>query len=332
MLNKQNIIGCATVMLLTAGLLAACSTDDDGIDNGGGAAEIRLNADCWQVMKGTRAATFDNATQLQASSFACYAYEDGTTTQYISGSTVSYSDSQWTFDDVKHYWPASGALNFFAYMPADFSGTYCTFDPTAYDASDNADGYSDDSPRIVCTNLPVSFTVGSDDTQELIFAYTADQDKFGTNSTLQPTPGYVGLTFKHPFARVCFKLSEASGTHVTVNSVTVSGIKNNGTCTFDGSTIVWTPSGDATALTVSGIPATNTPATGNDFYLVVPQTFASNITFTVNATWTDWSNVTKNVSATVNVGSWVAGYSYTYTLTLDKFALTVDAKKFTEQW
>lgn len=331
MLNKQNIIRCAIVTLATA-LLAACSSDDVTDNGGGGATEICLNADSWRVMEATRAVTYDSDAQLQASSFACYAYEDGTTTQYISGSKVSYSDSQWTFDDGKHYWPASGALNFFAYMPANLSGTHCTFDPMAYDASDNADGYSDDSPRIVCTDLPVSFTVGSDDTQELIFAYTADQDKFGTNSTLQPTPGYVGLTFKHPFARVCFKLSEASGTHVTVNSVTVSGIKNNGTCTFDGSTIVWTPSGDATALTVSGIPATNTPATGNDFYLVVPQTFASNITFTVNATWTDWSNVTKNVSATVNVGSWVAGYSYTYTLTLDKFALTVDAEKFTEQW
>jgi hypothetical protein len=328
MLNKQNIIRCATVMLLTAGLLAACSTDDDIIDNGGGGAtEIRLNADCWRVMEATRAVTYDSDAQLQASRFACYAYEDGTTTQYISGSTVSYSDSQWTFDDGKHYWPASGALNFFAYMPANLSGTYCTFDPTAYDASDNADGYSDDSPRIVCTDLPVSFTVGSDNTQEPIFAYTADQDKFGTNSTLQPTPGYVGLTFKHPFARVCFKLSEASGTHVTVNSVTVSGIKNNGTCTFDGSTITWIPTGDATNLVISG-----TPATGDDCYLVIPQTFASNITFTVNATWTDWSNVTKNVSASVNVGSWVAGYSYTYTLTLDKFALTVDAEKFTEQW
>lgn len=315
-------------MLLTAGLLAACSTDDDIIDNGGGGAtEIRLNADCWRVMEATRAVTYDSDAQLQASRFACYAYEDGTTTQYISGSTVSYSDSQWTFDDGKHYWPASGALNFFAYMPANLSGTYCTFDPTAYDASDNADGYSDDSPRIVCTDLPVSFTVGSDNTQEPIFAYTADQDKFGTNSTLQPTPGYVGLTFKHPFARVCFKLSEASGTHVTVNSVTVSGIKNNGTCTFDGSTITWIPTGDATNLVISG-----TPATGDDCYLVIPQTFASNITFTVNATWTDWSNVTKNVSASVNVGSWVAGYSYTYTLTLDKFALTVDAEKFTEQW
>lgn len=327
MLNKQNIIGCATVMLLTAGLLAACSTDDNGIDNGGGATEIRLNADSWRVMEATRAVTYDSDADLQDDAFKCYAYEDGTTTQYISGSTVSYSDSQWTFDDGKHYWPASGALNFFAYMPASLTNTCCDFDPTAYDSSSNPDGYSDGTVRITCTSLPVSITAGNDNTQELILAYTEDQDKFGTNSTLQPTPGYVGLTFKHPFARVCFKQSEANSSNVTINSVTVSGIKNNGTCTFDGSTIVWTPSGDATALTVSG-----TPATGNDFYLVMPQTFASNLTFTVNATWTDWSNVTKNVSASVNVGSWVAGYSYTYTLTLDKFALTVDAQKFTEQW
>lgn len=324
MLNKQNIIRCAIVTLATA-LLAACS-GDDVTDNGSGATEIRLNADCWRVMEGTRAVTYDSDTQLQASRFACYAYEDGTTTQYISGSTVSYSDSQWTFDDGKHYWPASGALNFFAYMPADLSGTHCTFDPTAYDASANADGYSDDSPRILCTNLPVSFTVGSDNTQELIFAYTADQDKFGTNSTLQPTPGYVGLTFKHPFARVCFKLSEASGTHVTVNSVTVSGIKNNGTCTFDGSTITWIPTGDATNLVISG-----TPATGDDCYLVIPQTVGS-VTFTVNATWDDWSEVTKDVSTTVAVGTWAAGTSYTYSLTLSKEALIVDDTKYTEQW
>lgn len=319
-------------LLLTAGLLAACSADDNTIGGDDGAKEIRLNADCWRVMEATRAVTYDSDAQLQASSFACYAYEDGTTTQYISGSTVSYSDSQWLFNDGKHYWPSEGALNFFAHMPASLTNTCCEFDPTAYDSSSNPDGYSDGTVRIKCTSLPVSITVGNDNTQELILAYTEDQDKFGTNSTLQPTPGYVGLTFKHPFARVCFKLSEASGTHVTVNSVTVSGIRNNGSCTFDGSTITWTPTGGATALTVSGIPATNTPATGNDFYLVVPQTFASNLTFTVNATWTDWSNVTKDVSASVNVGTWAAGTSYTYSLTLSKEALTVDAEKFTEQW
>lgn len=321
-------------MLLTAGLLAACSTDDDGIDNGGGATEIRLNADCWRVMEGTRAVTYDSDAQLQASSFACYAYEDGTTTQYISGSTVSYSDSQWTFDDGKHYWPASGALNFFAYMPADLIGTYCTFDPMAYDASDNADGYSDDSPRIVCTNLPVSFTVGSDDTQELIFAYTADQDKFGTNSTLQPTPGYVGLTFKHPFARVIFKLSEESGTDVTINKITVTAadgtavVKNNGTCTFNGTTATWTPTGDAANFVVSGSPATHDTRA----YLVIPQTFSTNLKFTADVTWNEWLEVRRDISATVTVDSWAPGTSYTYSITLNKNAMKVETTKYTEQW
>ncbi len=311
-------------MLLTAGLLAACSTDDDGIDNGGGATEIRLNADCWQVMKGTRAATFDNATQLQdeTGGFMCCVYDYGTTTPYFDAVSVIYDNEEdaWKFQDGKHYWPATGALDFFAYMPATLP-SYIT------DVSDVAGQvtYTSGNPQFKCVSLPVT-NAGQDGIKEFIFAMAANQDK-----THQGATG-VALNFMHPFARVCFKQSEANSSNVKINSVTVSGIKNNGTCTFDGSTIVWTPSGDATALTVSGIPATNTPATGNDFYLVVPQTFASNITFTVNATWTDWSNVTKDVSATVNVGSWVAGYSYTYTLTLDKFALTVDAEKFTEQW
>lgn len=313
-------------LLLTAGLLAACSADDNTIGGDDGAKEICLNADCWRVMEATRAVTYDSNAQLQASSFACYAYENGTTTQYISGSTVSYSDSQWTFNDGKHYWPSEGALNFFAHMPASLTNTCCEFDPTAYDSSSNPDGYSDGTVRITCTSLPVSITAGNDNTQELILAYTEDQDKFGTNSTLQPTPGYVGLTFKHPFARVCFKLSEASGTHVTVNSVTVSGIRNNGSCTFDGSTITWTPTGGATNLVISG-----TPATGDDCYLVIPQTVGS-VTFTVNATWDDWSEVTKDVSTTVAVGTWAAGTSYTYSLTLSKEALIVDDTKCTEQW
>lgn len=311
-------------LLLTVGLLAACSADDNTIGGDGRQEEIQLTANCWQVM--TRAATYDSDTDLQDDAFKCYAFVDGETTQYISGSTVSYSDSQWTFDDGKHYWPSEGALNFFAHMPASLTNTCCEFDPTAYDSSSNPDGYSDGTVRITCTSLPVSITAGNDNTQELILAYTEEQDKWGTNTTLQPTAGKVALNFKHPFARVCFKLSEASGTHVTVNSVTVSGIKNNGSCTFDGSTITWTPTGGATNLVISG-----TPATGDDCYLVIPQTVGS-VTFTVNATWDDWSEVTKDVSTTVAVGTWAAGTSYTYSLTLSKEALTVDAEKFTEQW
>ena len=322
--------------MLAAVLLAACSNDTP--DTSAEAQEIRFNADVWQMMDGTRATTISSNTDLEAmGSFTCYAYVDGSTDKYIDGSTVSFSASttpNWIFTDGKHYWPATGSLNFFAFMPA--ADTYWTFDSTPYDAGSNPDGYSEDSPRIVCTDLPVNITAGSDKPQELILAYAASQDKNGSNTSLQPTPGQVALNFMHPFARIFLKLSPESGSGVSVNRVTIAGVKNKGTATFDGTTTTWTPSGDATNFVVSGVPASGStpavPATGDTPYLVIPQTFAANLTFTVNATWTDWSNVTKDISASVNVGEWQPGHSYTYTLTLNKEALIVETEKYTEQW
>lgn len=298
--------------------LTACSDDDPVASISDD--EIHFQADVWQVMEGTRATTYDDITAMQASTekFACYAFVDGSTNLYIDGSvsTVSWNsvESKWLFDDGKHYWPASESLNFFTFMPYDMAKTCCSFDPTAYTAPEYC-------PRIVCTALPVTITAGSDDTKELVYAYQPAQSK-----AEQGASG-VTMTFKHPFARVKFLLSTASGSNVVVNSVTIAGVKNNGTATFNGTMTTWTPSGDATNLVVTG-----TPATSDTPYLVLPQTFATSLTFTVNATWDDWSNVTKDVSASVAVGSWQPGYSYTYTFTLSKYALKVDTEKYTEQW
>lgn len=312
-------------LALTVISLTACSDDDPaaGISDD----EIHFQADVWQVMEGTRATTYDDITAMQASTekFACYAFVDGSTNLYIDGlvSTVSWNsvESKWLFDDGKHYWPASESLNFFTFMPYDMAKTYCSFDPTAYAAGTNDDGYSEDCPRIVCTALPVTITAGSDDTKELVYAYQPAQSK-----AEQGASG-VTMTFKHPFARVKFLLSTASGSNVVVDRVTIAGVKNYGTATFNGTTTTWTPSGDATNLVVTG-----TPATSDTPYLVLPQSFDTSLTFTVKATWNDWSTVTKDVSASVAVGSWQPGYSYTYTFTLSKYALKVDTEKFTEQW
>lgn len=319
----------AVIALLSPSfLLSSCSSSDDGFSEPNPQdekQEIRFNPGVWNFMEGTRAATFDNQLDLQEGTFKCYAYLDGTANLYIDGSTVSYANSQWSFNDGKHYWPASGALNFFAHMPADLP-SYYTFDPTAYDSSTNPDGYSEDCPRIVCTNLPVNLTAGSDATQELVIAYTAQQDKTGSVPAKQPTAGEVAMTFKHPFAKVKFMLSAASGTNVKVNSITIPDIKNNGSFTFDGSTITWTPNGDDANFVISGNPATD----DDTVYLVIPNDYGSK-TLTVSATWNDWSNVTKNVSAIVSF-DWTAGFSYTYTLTLSKYALEVSTSKYTEQW
>ena len=289
--------------------------------------EIKLNANVWNMMEGMRATTYDNVEVLQVAGFKTYVYVDGETTKYIDGSTVSYADSQWSFDDGKHYWPASGSLNFFAHSPKALTDTHCTFAPEPYDAEDNPDGYSEDCPRIVCSALPVVFTNNTDNTKELIYAYTPAQNKAGQGAS------GVTMTFKHPFARIYFKLA-ASHPNITINSITFKTLKNNGSCTFDGTTTTWTLTGAATNLVASYSPGASfttdleAQSIGGPF-LVIPQNWTGEIE--VNATWTEL-DITQTVSTTIPAITWQAGYSYTYTFTINPNALIVKTDKFTEQW
>lgn len=325
MLNKQNIIGCATVMLLTAGLLAACSTDDDGIDNGGGATEIRLNADCWQVMKGTRAATFDNATQLQdeTGGFMCCVYDYGTTTPYFDAVSVIYDNEEdaWKFQDGKHYWPATGALDFFAYMPATPPGYVTDMDDVASQVT-----YTPGNPQFKCVSLPMT-NAGQGALKEFIFALSTNQDKEHQGAT------GVALTFMHPFARINLKLSAGQLYDVTINSITFKTIKNNGTYTHTATPDRWTPTGDDTNLVVTlnqEYTATGAEQVLCSPCLMIPQEWTGEIE--VSATWTEWGEtINSTVTATVPT-DWQPGYSYNYVFTISSEDLKVDTEKFTEQW
>jgi len=288
--------------------------------------EIKLNANVWNMMEGMRATTYNNVGDLQTAGFKTYVYVDGGTTKYIDGSTVSYADSKWSFDDGKHYWPASGSLNFFAHSPNELTNTHCTFDPEPYDAEDNPDGYSEDCPRIVCSALPVAFTNNADNTKELIYAYTPAQNKAEQGAT------GVTMTFKHPFARIYFKLA-ASHPNITINSITFKTLKNKGSCTFNGTTTTWTLTGATTNLVYSPgasfTPEAEAQSIGGPF-LVIPQNWTGGIE--VNATWTDWGeDVEHHLTASVPT-NWQPGYNYTYTFTITETDLIVDTTKYTEQW
>ena len=315
-------------MLLTAGLLAACSTDDDGTDNGGdGATEIRLNADCWQVMKGTRAATFDNAAQLQdeTGGFMCCVYDYGTTTPYFDAVSVIYDNEEdaWKFQDGKHYWPAAGALDFFAYMPATVP-SYIT------DVSDSGVAgqvtYTSGNPQFKCVSLPVT-NAGQDGIKEFIFAMAANQDKAHQGAT------GVALNFMHPFARINLKLSANQVKDVTINSITFKSVKNNGTYTHTGTPDRWALTGSATNIVVTLNEDYTVTKEEQLLYapcLVIPQDWTGAIE--VSATWKEWGeDVSETLTASVPT-AWLAGYSYDYVFTISKYDLTVDVSKFTEQW
>lgn len=322
-------------ILLAAGLLTGCDGREvtEDIDTETTSDEgIQFEVDMWQMMQSapSRATLITSLSDLQTNGFKCYAYFDGTTDAFIGGSNVNYDNgtSAWSFHDgIVHYWPNTGALDFFAHSPQDLTNTCCTFDYTAYVAETNIDGYTEGTPRIVCTGLPTAITSGSDNTEELMLAYTANQSKGSVSSA-------VTLNFVHPFAAIAFTLDESCRSTVTVNSITIAGnIYNKGTCAYNGSTVSWTPSGTTSNFSVTGNPVLSSTSTSNGPYLVLPQTVGSAVTFTVNATWTEWGNpLTTDVSTTVDVGTWAAGTKYTYNLVISKYAITVETSKFTEQW
>lgn len=327
-LNYHNIAICG-VLLTACVLLASCSGSDGDATEAPATTtvaddnSIRFNAGVWRMIQGAprRATTYDNAAALQGETegFRAFIYNAGTTTSYNSGSgsVVKWETDKWVIQDGKHYWPASGNLDFFAYMPAT-KPTYIT----SFTYAVNGDPAP--VPYFTCGDLPRAALTPADVTKEFVWAQTTGQNKVGQGAS------GVTMTFKHPFALVKFKLSAASGSNVTVNSITIPDVYRDGTCTLTGTgntaVSTWSSFSDAGNLVISGTPATNDDAV----YLVIPNNYGSK-TLTVNATWNDWSNVTKDVSTSVTF-DWAVGYCYTYTLTLSKYALKVDAEKFTEQW
>lgn len=306
----------ATMMLLATGFIfSACTSDDPSTSSPTPDSEIRLNADVWRMMEGTRATFYDTGTPLTSGSFTCYAFNANSTTAYINQTTVNYTAGQWTFEDGKHYWPAEGNLDFFAYMPA-IAPTYITAGPS-YTTARN--------PQFTCGSLPMT-NAGQDNLQEFVYALVTGQNKTGQGNT------GVTLTFQHPFTKIKMQLKEGHPA-ITINKITFKSIKNNGSCSFNGTTSTWTPTGDATnlVLTLDQEFDYNVAAQEIGTYLMIPQAWAGAIE--VEATWDDWGVSLKHTLTTsVPSVTWQPGYSYTYTFTISETDLIVSSDKYTEQW
>jgi len=301
--------------------------------------EIKLNASVWNMMEGMRASTYDDQAAIQTEGhFTCTVYQANNTTPYINTTTVDWNGdptNKWLFSDGKHYWPASGSLDFFAYMPAT---------KPSYISSIT---YNARSPQFFCENLPMTYNSDSptegqgSGLQEFVWGVT-----IGQNKANQGASG-VTMKFRHPFARIKFQLS-ASHPDIQINSITFKNLKTGGTCTMNNTgiadtyyytTSVWSsPTGSSNfVMTLSGDAATfnNNPISplkqiGVDL-IMIPQAWAGEIE--VNASWTEWGEAKDNQTLTATVPTnWQSGYSYTYTFTITEFDLKVDIARFTEQW
>ena len=356
-------------LLLTAGmLLAGCSKDsgDSAQQAGEEPQEIRVNANVWRVMEGTRATTYDGGT-LTSGSFTASSYVENTTTVYISPVQVDYVTDKWVWSDGKHYWPASGNLDFFAYMPATVP-TYIT-GPT-YSIVESAPQASFTCTLPMIYDLPTSTSTGQGSSlQEFVWGITVGQNKADQGAS------GVTMKFRHPFARIKFQLA-ASHPNIIINSITFKNLKTGGTCTLNSTDksesyyytkSVWSELTGSSDLVMQLVakdnegkymmtnnageiivndaakfhsnPASVVPIGGwaesaHQYVnlLVIPQTFAGVIE--VNAGWNDWGDtpVEHTVTTTIPAITWQPGYSYTYTFNITPEDLVVNLSDFTEQW
>lgn len=321
-------------MMLAAMLLAACG-GSDGIEDTPSTSsseapkEIQVTSNVYRRLEATRTTTYDNAASLQTEgSFTCTAYNAGTLTSYISTTTVDWiaGASRWGFNSGNdhYYWPASGNLDFFGYMPATLP-SYIAADPAlTYTAEHNV--------TFTCSSLPMTNAGQGSSLKEFMFGMALGQN-YGNAAAGVP------LTFQHPFARIKLQLA-ASHPNVTINSITFKTIQNNGSFTYNhsASTSTWTPSGDATnfVLSLTGNAAVfdDNPASERqigDYYIMIPQDWAGEIV--VNADCLFWGEKKNYPSLTTTVPTnWQPGYSYTYTFNISPDNLIVNISKFTEQW
>ena len=322
-------------MVLTAviALLSACSKSNEEPTTAVANPEdssIRFNAGVWRIKEGRRATTIDDNDDLQGQDLRINAYYNGTNTAYLADAKLHYDTGAWKFWDgssqLHYYWPIEGSVaeGPITVSSLDFVG-FCPYTTPDYISSTDYD--ASDGVSFTC-NMSSYMTLASQTSmQECLIAVLNAQ----TYTTQAAAPrGALPLVFKHPFALVKFTITDASGTNVKINSISIAGLKTGGTCTYDGTDLEWSSLSGSTAMTVAeelevGETTESTP------FVVIPNDYGSK-TITVNATWNDWSDdLTIDVSTSVSI-DWQAGKSYTYNLTLSKYAVKVDTEEFTEQW
>ena len=326
MTKRNNIFGI--ILLLAAGLLAGCRFADEPERR----YEIAVSTGVTGLQK--RVASVNNASDLQSHDLKIDAYFHDTEVKYLDGKKLHYDASEWKFwsndepgSQLHYYWPIEGSV----YTPGvgdpitvsslDFVG-FCPYTRPDYITADPTYNHS--------TGISFSCDLGEYMTNAA--QATVTEFMLDTVNTRTVAGGAVPLNFKHPFAIIKFVITSASGEHVKVDSIGISGLKTTGSCVFNGSGFTWSSQAGSGDMSLDGLNLKyGTGTTETAPFLVIPNNYGSKH-ITVKATWDDWSDVTvRDYGADVTI-NWEAGHVYTYNLTLSKYGLIVDAEKYTEQW
>lgn len=314
--------------------------------------EITIQIDGWKPLEESRAAIFETQDDFTneapeakgGGNFTLHAYMRETGSTFIDGTRARYQEASghWRFyshpNYIEYYWPQSGSIDFFAYMPWKGSDRNKNITVDRY--------LKDTGLRIFCQMQDAITDLEDPTGQETIIAYTTGKSK---------ADGSVNMHFVHPFAAVYFKLHQAHRdltiNWIRFNNVYLTGADTLNATTVENTKITWTPSDTESTFKINIDKTIPTDINFNGEvggpYLVMPQIFGKgtddtddDVTITINYTWDDKqdSNTTNDTKeftrsiTTTDIKSWIAGYKYTYILDLGDNKEEILFKVMVEPW
>lgn len=231
---------------------------------------------------------------------------------FMYNEKVYKSAGNWKYDNTR-YWPVNtnDKVSFFAYAPYNVSGA-------ALSAASKT-GY----PEITYT-VPAAEADQTD-----LLASTPIMDKNG---------GTVDFNLKHALTKVTFivKNGDSDGTPKTVNSFSIKA-KSSGKLTFNNSGFSWGNSAGTTTFTPTNGTNITVPTARNGtvsiatFYLIPDNTGATfSMQYITNGNIEAGGTAPKHMITVTDktIGTtpaWNAGGAVTYTITVTKTELTVEA-------
>lgn len=163
---------------------------------------------------------------------------------------------------------------------------------------------------------------------DLMWGTSASEDKSGTGeeTAIKPRTGDVALNFEHLMSKLCVKLetsTDAAAVNLTGATIKITNLATSGTYNIvngsvsAGPTVETMLSGKVSGFTEAVIPQT----IGNDARLII--TLADGTTYSLQLNKCVDSNST--IEPKTPITKWLSGMSYTYTIHLEKEAITFRA-------
>ena len=298
---------------LVLGMMVSC-TEDLEVEAGTNPIIFTIDSDGLDERSGTTRGT--QITSITNFGVSASIYEKDAVGGYTSAGCGSYfyNQSATNGSPMSYYWPSADyKISFFAYCP------YGSSDFTLQSAAD-----SNGSPTYTYT-VPESVASQID-----VMTVQCTDMACGPHSA-------VALSFAHRCVDIRFSAYNQQHEALTVNSVSIYGVKYTGTLTGSSWDLTGLPNSSSShpftlSMTTNVASEATVDLTGaTNHFMMLPQTIAAGTDLFVISTTEDGDERTYIYTVPSGGFTWEMGKTYTYTLVLGNGNLTISAVSV-ENW